>query len=645
MKKLLLLVSVAATAFSCAEVEQVTPTLNNESKEITIGVAMPDEAIATRISLTEDITTGAWVTAWEAGDAIAVSSQSKYNVSKFDIVDGFTSKNASFTGTLQDETKPIRMIYPYDAYKMNSNLFVVDLSNQSIEINSLATLGKYSYMINETVIEDPTQGLDDQKMVHITTALELNLRFSNIEDGASAVISHVVVGTDNGSSIEIPAYAFVNMTKDASSAELYSSQTNGTITLVPNECAVANYDETASTEYALRFNALPFEIAQNQTLAIAVYVEYIVEDAPSTMKKIVLEATNTSSEAISFEAGSHSFINKNVDMNSAETSSDGEYLATIFSEDFESGSKVHFTAKDDDEIIVEDGNSILKFNNAAGENMYATQIRFNLDTDQPNLTAGATYELSFDVKADTAFDTSVPSGQLHASYGDFVGSLDCGGFDVTTEWTTVVLRFTVGESVTQARRLVFNTGLCPETAVYLDNLSLREVNTYYVDQSVAPYYWKGITSDGDFTDYDSSTNLISAIYWSSGEAVEDTDGNMVYKITSWISQNEKPSIWDGQLIFEFPKRVVGEKCKLSFRVKSEGSCTIPSLAAQYLDGTSEQYSSEVAGEVPTSTEWQSYSYEFTTAHDNVYRVKAGIGLIQEVFYFDDVKVSIWTNEI
>lgn len=648
MKKSLLLLSVVAAAFSCAEVEQVTPTINNEAKQITIGVAMPDEAPATRVAVSEDITSGDWVTNWEAGDAIAVSSQSKYAVSKFDIDEGFTSKYATFSGELQDAAKPIRMIYPYENLKMRNNTYGIDLTNQDVVLNSLSSLSKHSHMINESMI-DPTVGLDDQKMVHLTTAMQLNLRFANIEDGATAILSRIVVGAD--SSIEIPTQANVNMTKDASSAEIFNSTTNSTITLTLNKCEIANYANPEATEYSIYFNALPFELAQDKTLAIAVYVEYIKENTPSIIKKVLLEATNSSADVISFAAGTHSTINKIVDMDTATASDNDKYLSTVFTEDFESGSNAHF-ATGSTEVFADGDNNVLKFINTQGENQFKTQIGFNLTDVEKNYEMGSTYELSFKAKADNAM--SIPSGALHANgIGDHVANIDNTQFEITTEWSTVTIRFIV--NTTQGRTIVFNTGLCPSGSVYIDDIAVRKVNTNYVDPADKPYYWKVITSGGDFND-DEASKWVFANCAAKGVIV-DMDGNKVFKLSNAEKQynvdadgNKSENVWGAQFHIEYPYTYAGDKCKISFKIKSENGSTIPGLVEQYdangglKDVYSEQYSADAAKNIETTTEWQTKEYEYTVAKDYAYKVKSAIGMIVDTFYFDDVKVCIWTNE-
>ena len=653
MKKSLLLLSVAAIAFSCAEVEEVTPTLNNEEKRITIEVGMPSHDATTRIAVSEDVETGNWVTAWKNTDKLAVYQSDVYNVVKLEIDKINSDKSASFSGSIARDDKPIRMIYPYQKFRFSGNTFPINLERQNVEINTLDNLGDYSYMINESLIEDPSTSIGNQQMVHLTTALELNLRFSNIESGTKAIISHITAGVEGVEGVEgesyvsIPSYAQIDLLEDATSNSIYSSTTNEAITIEPNsEFEIANYDSTSATEYSIPFNALPFDITPGQTLAFAVYVNYEAENGLTTSKKIMLTAKTKSDETVSFKAGTHTAINKIVDMLTATTNNDVEYVRTLIDEDFEevTDKSIHVFPNEGQghEIIQEDDNKILKIDSKQGPYSYVSKIHFQVAKDDNNLTVGATYELSFRIKSN--IETTTDGGDFETINKEWTAAVN-DKISISTEWSDVVIRATLpeGDFTSQARGISLYTGTSPDCTIYIDNVVLREVNSYYVDTSIKPFYWKEISIGGDF---EGATHQSSAIYSASGEVITEEDGNKAYKVTASDKGEVNDNIWDGQFYFAKHDYITkGVKCKLSFKAKAENGCIITDMASQCKDALDkEAYDNGLTGKADITTDWKEFEFEYETKNDKVYAIKAPVGEIEDVIYFDNIKVSIWTNE-
>lgn len=95
MKKLYIVLGVAAVTFMNVACNKENSPADQKSEIITIRATMPDDDTATKISL--DLGTKA--VNWEEGDVIKVISANNWKFTNFTLSEGANTKTASFTGT------------------------------------------------------------------------------------------------------------------------------------------------------------------------------------------------------------------------------------------------------------------------------------------------------------------------------------------------------------------------------------------------------------------------------------------------------------------------------------------------------------------------------------------------------------------
>lgn len=95
MKKLYIVLGIAAVALMNAACNKETSPVDQKDELITIRASMPDDDIDTKIAL--DLGTKA--VTWEAGDVIKVISPNNWAFTNFTLSEGAGTKTASFTGT------------------------------------------------------------------------------------------------------------------------------------------------------------------------------------------------------------------------------------------------------------------------------------------------------------------------------------------------------------------------------------------------------------------------------------------------------------------------------------------------------------------------------------------------------------------
>ncbi len=196
-------------------------------------------AADSRVTVTDQ-----WTMAWEEGDALLGYSAGASTFEKFSMTK-FEGSAASFSGG--DIAHSYRLIYPYDS-TVSEPTYTIDLSEQKAGIES-------TYMISEGKVSEDTP---KAAMKHIGAMMTLKVL------GCDALAGYKLKAVE----IEgVPTTAEIDL-----SGDIAIDPTSGTYGSTNADVPMKiNIDEdiivTAGTTPELRFNILPFTIAQDQTIS------------------------------------------------------------------------------------------------------------------------------------------------------------------------------------------------------------------------------------------------------------------------------------------------------------------------------------------------------------------------------------------
>lgn len=294
-KRLLLYISIAA-AVGCTEQDNLTPDVYPSPEEniLTIDVSTTTQSNTdSRVALGDSDDGGLSVTWADESETLGAWSSPSASFTLFSMVEGSLSndkESASFTGV--SPSNSMRLIHPYDADATISaeGAYTVDMSTQSIDIesdNGLGSMGGNTYMISE--IFEPSSTVSPT-MRHLGGALKIGLRFDGISTSKQYKITKLYFGANDG--IDIPTKATIDMSKDVDNDDFTISTESGYLTIdVSGSPAVSSYNTSGETYY-VNINTLPFTIEPQDTMMLG--VELTAEDNSTTSSVFSITYSGTS---------------------------------------------------------------------------------------------------------------------------------------------------------------------------------------------------------------------------------------------------------------------------------------------------------------------------------------------------------------
>ncbi len=227
---------------SCAKLEEAVFVDDSAAArcKVSVGVAIND---GNRVSVDND-----WDLSWEEDDSLLAWSASDDYLSEFTYEGELNTSYNTFSGEVTEDSA-YRLLYPYSASaSVDSGSYKVDLSQQSAGLGS-------TYMISSDMLTTSSEG--DITMQHIGSFVELTIRFPEGEGYDGATIESVEV-------IGLNSTATINLSATTDADNFYTDTNRDTITITDGESVVSGTDAT------LRFNILPTEIANGESVMVIV---------------------------------------------------------------------------------------------------------------------------------------------------------------------------------------------------------------------------------------------------------------------------------------------------------------------------------------------------------------------------------------
>ncbi len=297
MKRVYLLAATMVIAYSCAteSIQEIIPDINSGDR-MTIAVATSsDNGTETRIAISEDVDSSQWITEWSDGDKLGGYS-SEYGVDYFELfeMDEFQKKESTFSGRVADQ---LRLVYPYcEDSVIDNGRYMVDLSSQKssmAEGSELYYMGQYTHMISNII----TSGGTKPAMSHVGAAMELQLQFPDVVD-SRYTIRKVALGGE-----QIPISAYLDLEKEVDDDNFMEVVQTGSISVEVEESPVLN----AQDVYTIKFNILPFTVAQQASVVIELFV---YDSADDKLKYLTMQLENGGESAVLFERATYNHISK-----------------------------------------------------------------------------------------------------------------------------------------------------------------------------------------------------------------------------------------------------------------------------------------------------------------------------------------------
>ena len=310
-----------------------------------------------------------------------------------------------------------------------------------------------------------------------------------------------------------------------------------------------------------------------------------------------------------------------------ESSSD---IQTILANgDFESGKMGAWQSWGNDsqaevcaEAAKEGGYGIKLTNPKDGSDYYVAQLVQDLSKA---LEVGKTYTLRFNAKSST------PSGSVQFAVQKPSGSYPGEGYkqiNIGTDWTTCEIDFTVTKE--EMTRFLINFGKVAGT-YYLDNIEFGVKEVDPMDNVLG----------GDDSDFEGGT-VGSWMSWGGNkESVEVKEG-VGYKDSYGVILKTKEdggtgNSWKAQFVKEFDAPLATDKKYiLQFYAKSN----IEGGKLQIIYQNKESGNQGLYKDLEIGKEWAKYEVEFSTPHDDSYRVVINFGEKDATYYLDNIKFGL-----
>ncbi len=297
MKRILLFITAAIAAVSCAETNLEEKSANFESESATavsIIVAASDNS-QSRIAVDEQ-----WAVSWEEGDALSAWSSSDNSLSQFTMA-SFDPEKATFEGSV---TGDFRLVYPYSsAASVDGSSYTVDISTQEAGVNS-------TYMISNSVIA-VEEAATATSMAHIGAAAQLVTSFENLS--SNYTLTSVAISG-------VPTSVAIDLSAEVEADNFYGESTQGTIVVSVDNVAVS-----ASENLTVKFNILPLEVAAGGSIG----VKYYFANEAGESFTLTSEVVNSSDAAVSFARATYNSLYNTCDMSSVVANSASYTLSEL----------------------------------------------------------------------------------------------------------------------------------------------------------------------------------------------------------------------------------------------------------------------------------------------------------------------------
>ncbi len=623
MKKQLLLAAAIALTASCTTATTDELGIDTSLRTITLTVnASEDSEPTTRVSLSEDAESQSWITTWDEGDALGGWSSGNSSLSKFEMVGDYDPASSQFAGSVSSNA--LRLVYPYDSSStINGSLYSVDYSLQRADMSgdALGTMGSYIYLISSELIDVEIYATTTPRMQHVGAAIELNIRFENLESNIEATLKQIEFGcaSSDVNCSQIPVSAELDLMASVSDGSAYSSTESGTTTIkIDNSPTIVAYDESNSdaTTYTIRFSSLPFTVNASESIAFKVYLNYTDSTTgDSSVVSQICYLSNSTSDDIEFARSTYNTLNKICDLADASTEPD---------------------ASNPDDL-----NSLLPL------------IDYVDFTISPNFKLGAAVKSDDFNKKGTLYNIAVENfnevvSTYHMKHSAIVQ--DDGSMDFSTVDTFI-------QNCDEAGVELFGHALCwyvANNTNYLNDLIQETVTS--TQGSTSSDEWSEIVVNGDMessdyypvSEWKTATGCVSA----EGEGYGGT--GYCYTITnSTVSANS----YNAQARITLGAEnafLAYDEFKVRFDVRANTNIT---LSPTTLSSASSSYLIGFApGSIDVTTEWQTIEFDlsaescgkaekFSSAHNLVFDFGGYAGTL----YFDNISVlrknqDDWSDE-
>ncbi len=294
MNKRLALFTALLVAVSCTSNSISSPATEQLGTYKTVSVYTPS-AQDSRVAIDPSGDNNSWLLSWEDGDQVGICADGV--IDKFTIgVSDQSSSSAQFNGYTSAATA--RVVYPYVADALSNETYTVDLAAQSYDFNDhYGYLGECSPLISSEMI-DMTADAPSAYMQHISAAVELRLKFSDLEEGASYKMSSVTLnGVPSSTSFLLDANVDQISSADADGEDI--------VITIENSPAVE-----ADEIYTILASTLPFSVASDESISFTLTFEKTTASGSTSSISRSYTNTNTSGEEVLFERATHNYISK-----------------------------------------------------------------------------------------------------------------------------------------------------------------------------------------------------------------------------------------------------------------------------------------------------------------------------------------------
>ncbi len=274
-----------------------------------------------RVAITPSDNSDAWHVAWVDGDAlggVAVDDSEATFFDKFKMVEN-NGSNATFEGAATEA--PTRFVYPYnsEATIIDSH-YTLDLSTQSADMElPFDALSSCVPLISSEAVYITTS-TPSIGMMHLATAVTLNMRFSSLDtEKYDYLFKSVLVGCEEPTAdhSDPRTTAQIDLCGEVKEETIYSDSSYGQIEVdIDNSPAVENYDpeRAAETTYGVNFATLPFTIEPGNSLGIEWHLYRQNKETKGVNEILKFHSiTNSGDESIALSRAEHSYVNCNLD--------------------------------------------------------------------------------------------------------------------------------------------------------------------------------------------------------------------------------------------------------------------------------------------------------------------------------------------
>ncbi len=329
MKKLYGIAALATLLAGCREADISDGVMSDDVATKSVNIEIVTSAPTSRVAV--DNSSENWALTWNEGDAlksltidsegVASASEDSFTLSADDIsADG---TQAAIRGEVASSAAQMIMVYPAKSLSVQNHEFVITLPDNEVDMSApYANIGDATVLVSDNIaLEDGIGGYKAQ-MHHLTTILELGMKFEGLSDDYTYQIRRVAIG-DGDLATKLclnPEFSYGDVGFD----NVEYNESREELDVVVKDCFIEDNESIV-----IPITSFKFWLEPEAVLPVTIYIEAKSKSGDYESFSIVKseDIENTSGEVLYFHAGTYNSVKHTYDLSAEVAEADASWVS------------------------------------------------------------------------------------------------------------------------------------------------------------------------------------------------------------------------------------------------------------------------------------------------------------------------------